>query len=156
MELLQVLAAALTGTLLNLLRLCLILVPVLILIEVSRYYRVIERIAAKVQGALRLLTLPPEAAFPLLVGIIFGIVFGAALIIDSAREGRLSKRDLILIGVFLSISHAVVEDTFIYSAFGANPAVLLLTRTGMAVIITRLAAFLIDRRTVPEIKDGTA
>lgn len=144
MEIIILLVETILATLLSIGRIALLLIPVLILIEIARHYQVIEKITGKVKGALQLLTLPQEAAFPLLAGIFFGIVLGSALIIEYAREGYLKKRDLLLIGIFLSISHSIVEDTFILAVFGANPLVVLGTRTILAVIITRLAASLID------------
>lgn len=145
MEIATLLITTITETLLNIAQLALLLVPILIAIEIARHYQVIEKITGKTKGALRFLLLPQEAALPLLAGIFFGIVFGSALIIDYAKEGFLKKRDLLLIGIFLSISHSVVEDTFIFAVFGANPLVLITTRTILAIIITRLAASLIDR-----------
>ncbi len=145
MEIATLLITTITETLLSIAQLALLLVPILIVIEIARHYQVIEKITGKTKGALRFLTLPQEAALPLLAGIFFGIVFGSALIIDYAKEGFLKKRDLLLIGIFLSISHSVVEDTFIFAVFGANPLVLITTRTFLAIIITRLAASLIDR-----------
>jgi len=144
MEILILLAETIAATLLSIGRIALLLIPILVLIEIARHYLLIEKITGKVKGALQFLTLPQEAAFPLLAGIFFGIVLGSALIIEYAREGYLKKRDLLLIGIFLSISHSIVEDTFILAVFGANPLIVLGTRTILAIIITRLAASLID------------
>lgn len=144
MEILTLLAETVFSTLQSIARIALLLVPIMILIEIARHYRVIEKITGRIKGILQFLTLPEEAAFPLLGGIFFGIVLGSALIIDYAREGYLKKRDLLLIGIFLSISHSIVEDTFILAVFGANPLVILGTRTFLAIIITRLAAYVLD------------
>lgn len=147
MEIVYLLAETILNTLLSIARLALFLIPVLILIEIARHYQVIEKITGRVKKALQFLTLPQEAAFPLLAGMLFGIVLGSALIIDYAREGYLKRRDLLLIGIFLSISHSIIEDTFILAVFGANPLVLVSTRTVLAIIITRIAASLIDHFT---------
>ncbi len=144
MDIVLLLIETITDTIISIARLALFLIPVLILIELARHYQVIEKITGRVKGALRFLTLPQEAAFPLLGGIFFGIVLGSALIIDYAREGYLKKRDLLLIGIFLSISHSIVEDTLIFSVFGANPVIMLGTRTILAIVITRIAASIID------------
>lgn len=144
MDLILLLIETITDTIISIARLALFLIPVLILIELARHYQVIEKITGRAKGALRFLTLPQEAAFPLLGGIFFGIVLGSALIIDYARDGYLKKRDLLLIGIFLSISHSIVEDTLIFSVFGANPVIMLGTRTILAIIITRIAAYIID------------
>ncbi len=145
MEVITLLFNTIIETLISIARLALILIPILIMIEIARHYQVIEKLTDKVKGALRFLTLPREAAFPMLAGIFFGIVLGAALIIEYSREGYLNKRDLLLIGIFLSICHSAVEDTFIFAVFGANPVVLLTTRIILAVVITRAAAYWLDR-----------
>ncbi len=144
MDILLLLIETIADTIISIARLALFLIPILILIELARHYQVIEKITGRVKGFLRFLTLPQEAAFPLLGGIFFGIVLGSALIIDYARNGYLKKRDLLLIGIFLSISHSIVEDTLIFSVFGANPVIMLGTRTILAIVITRIAASVID------------
>lgn len=145
MEIISLLINNIIESLTSIAQLSLILIPILIMIEIARHYQVIEKMTDKIKGALRFLTLPGEAAFPMLAGIFFGIVLGAALIIEYSREGYLNKRDLLLIGVFLSICHSVVEDTLIFAVFGANPVVLLTTRLILAIIITRAVAYLLDR-----------
>ncbi len=145
MEIISLLFNTIINSLSSIAQLALILIPILVMIEIARHYQVIEKLTDKVKGILRFLTLPKEAAFPMLAGIFFGIVLGAALIIEYSREGYLNKRDLLLIGIFLSICHSVVEDTFIFAVFGANPVVLLTTRIILAVIITRAVACWLDR-----------
>lgn len=129
--------------------------------EIARHYNLLESLSKKIKRVLDFLTLPLEAAFPLLVGLCFGIVYGSALIVDYAREGYLGKRDLLLIGIFLSIGHSLVEDTLIFSAFGANPLLIILIRFSLAFLITRLAAVVIDyfssrNREKQEIKKATS
>ena len=96
MDIVLLLAETISSTLLSIGRLALLLIPVIILIEITRYFRVIERITGRVKGTMQLLlTLPQEEVFPLMAGMFFGIVLGSALIIDYAREGYLKKRDLL-------------------------------------------------------------
>ncbi|MFO8191426.1 MAG: nucleoside recognition protein [Bacillota bacterium] len=145
MEVINLIFQTAAESLLSIGRIALYLIPILILIELARYFQIIEKITGRIKGALNFLTLPQEAAFPLLGGMFFGIILGSALIIEYAREGYLKKRDFMLIGIFLSISHSIIEDTFIFAVFGANPVVLLGVRTILAILITRGAAFLLDR-----------
>jgi hypothetical protein len=153
MDLILLLINTAAASILNIGRIALLLVPVLIAIEIARHYQIIEKVTGRVKGLMHLLTLPQEAALPLLAGLFFGIVLGSALIIDYSREGYLKKRDLILIGIFLSISHSIFEDTFIFAVFGANPLVILVTRTILAIMITRAAASLIDFFAAKKLKD---
>lgn len=128
----------------TILRIALFLIPIMIAVEIAHHYNLLGLLSGRIKGVLNFLTLPLEAAFPLLVGAFFGIVYGSALIVDYAREGHLGKRDLLLIGIFLSISHSLVEDTLIFTAFGANPLVIILIRFALAILLTRLAAYGMD------------
>lgn len=141
---LVVLKNGLTGGVLTILRIALILTPIMVAVELARHYNILEALSGKIKGILDFLTLPVEAAFPLLVGALFGIIYGSALIVDYAREGHLGKRELLLIGIFLSISHSMIEDTLIFSAFGANPLIIVFIRLSLALLLTRLAAYGID------------
>ena len=141
--LLTVLKESLLGGAGTILRIALFLIPIMVVAEIAHHYNLLGCFR-KIEIALGFLTLPLEAAFPLLVGAFFGIVYGSALIVDYAREGHLAKRDLLLIGIFLSISHSLVEDTLIFTAFGANPLVIIAIRFCLAVLLTRLAAYAID------------
>lgn len=150
---LTILQNGLTGGFLTVLRIALFLIPIMIAVEICRHYNILELFSKRIKGLLDFLTLPLEAALPLLVGLCFGIVYGSALIVDYAREGYLKKRDLLLIGIFLSISHSLIEDTLIFSAFGANPLLIVLIRFSLALLLTRLAAWgadLLSGRRDPE------
>jgi spore maturation protein SpmB len=134
------------ASLLNIARICLILVPVMIFIEIARQYRVLEIISDWIKPFMHFLSLPKEAAFPLLAALLFGIVLGSAVIIEYSREGFLNKRDLLLTGIFMCICHSIMEDTFIFATVGANPLIFPTFRLILAVLITRLAAAFLDYR----------
>lgn len=140
------------GPLVSIARICMIMIPVMIFIEVARHYKILDAISRRIKPFMRLLTLPQEAAFPLLAALLFGIVLGSALIIEYSREGFLQKRDLLLTGVFMSICHSVIEDTLIFASLGANPLIFPAFRLGLAILITRLAAALIDYHSSRKLK----
>jgi hypothetical protein len=93
-----------------------------------------------IQPVMQRLSLSSRAAFPLLAGFFLGIVFGSGVIISFANDGTLTKRDLMLILIFLGICHSIVEDTLIFAALGANWWVLLSCR----FVLAALAAFAVS------------
>ncbi|HHX87721.1 MAG TPA: nucleoside recognition protein [Firmicutes bacterium] len=127
-------------------RIALIVIPLITLMELARHFGLFEVLQGRIGVVARLLKLPPQAAFPLLVGIFFGLVYGAALIIEYIREGYLTSRDVTVLTIFMGLNHSMIEDTALFTAVGANPAVLVLVRLLIAVICTRLAARLLDSR----------
>ena len=75
---------------------------------------------------------------PLLTGIIIGLTYGAGVIIHSMRSTDITKREAFLILLYLSICHAVIEDTLIFVVIGANGVILLLARFSLATFLTYL------------------
>ncbi len=125
-------------------KVALIVIPVITLMELAHHYKLLDLVQGRIGGVMRVLKLPPRAAFPLLIGIFFGLVYGAALIIEYIREGYLTPRDVTVLTIFLSLNHSMIEDTALFTAVGANPAVLLLFRLLIAIICARLAARILD------------
>ena len=151
--LLDILKVSITQSIYTILFLAAILLPILISLEYVRHYSLLERISGHFNWLTRILTLPPEALLPLLIGLFVGIFLGAAVIIEYAREGLLQKRDLLLIGIFLAINHSIIEDNLLLAALGANLPILLITRFLLAFLVTRAAAFYIDKK---ELKNNRA
>jgi hypothetical protein len=69
-----------------------------------------------------------------------GLAFGGGLIIQQVKELAISKRELFLSLSFLSIFHAVIEDTLLFLAFGADIWVILVFRGIFAVIVIAILA----------------
>ncbi|MCX8022839.1 MAG: hypothetical protein N2745_08720 [Syntrophorhabdaceae bacterium] len=75
---------------------------------------------------------------PLITGIIIGLTYGAGVIIHSIRASNMGKKEAFLILLFLSICHAMIEDTLIFVVIGANGFVLIVFRFALAIILTYL------------------
>jgi hypothetical protein len=100
-----------------------IIIPIMIILEIARDLKILDRVGERLAPALKFLGMSKEAASLLMVGLGFGISYGAGVIIEAARSGRLSWQDLFLLNLFLSICHAVVEDTALFMAVGADGVV---------------------------------
>lgn len=75
---------------------------------------------------------------PLITGIIIGLTYGAGVIIHSIRTSNIGKKESFLILLFLSICHAIIEDTLIFVVIGANGFILIAFRFVLAIILTYL------------------
>jgi hypothetical protein len=105
--------------------------------------RLLDRAAGFLQPVMQRLKLSNRAAYPLLAGLFLGIVFGSGIIISFARDGSLTKRDLMLVLVFLGICHSVIEDTVVFIALGANWWVLISARFVLAALAAFAVSFLV-------------
>lgn len=127
------------GSLKLVLDVAVIVIPIMVVLEILKELHWLDRVAGWLAPALSRIHLSRAAALPLLVGLIFGIAYGAGVIIAAAREGELSRRDLQLLSLFLVLNHAIIEDTLLFARIGANGWLLLTARTLMAIVVTWMA-----------------
>ena len=115
-----------------------ILIPLLIGLEFMRQTKALNWLTDKVNPATSRLGFSKEALVPLLAGFLFGISYGAGVLIPEARSKLISKQQVFLVAVFLALCHAVVEDTLLFVAVGANGWYLFFSRLILAVVFTYL------------------
>jgi len=123
-----------------------IIIPLMIVLALLTDSRLLDRGVVFIQPVMQRLSLSSRAAFPLLAGFFLGIVFGSGVIISFANDGTLTKRDLILVLIFLGICHSIVEDTLIFAALGANWWVLISCRFVLAALATFAVSFVLPSR----------
>ena len=117
-----------------------IIIPLMLGLALLKDSRLLDRAAGLIQPVMQRLTLSNNAAYPLLAGLFLGIVFGSGVILSFARDGSLTKRDLVLVLAFLGICHSIIEDTVVFMALGANWWVLISAR----FLLAALAAFTVS------------
>jgi hypothetical protein len=76
---------------------------------------------------------------PLITGIVIGLTYGAGVIIHSIKDHNIARREAFLILLFLSVCHAIFEDTLIFVIIGANGLVLVIARLVLAFVLTYCA-----------------
>jgi len=120
-----------------------IIIPLMLGLALLRDSRLLDRAAGFLQPVMQRLKLSDRAAYPLLAGLFLGIVIGSGVIIAFANDGRLAKRDLMLVLVFLGICHSIIEDTVIFIALGANGWILFSVRFFLAALAAFAVSFLL-------------
>lgn len=76
------------------------------------------------------------------VGILLGLTFGGGLIIAAVKENKFSKRSLFLALACLSLSHALIEDTALMLAIGADIWVVLVGRVIFTMVVIAIIAWI--------------
>lgn len=122
-----------------------IIMPLMIALELFRYYGLLARIARLLEPITRRIGFGHDSVYPLLAGIVFGISYGGGVLIGEANKGRVVKDQAFLVAVFLAICHALVEDTFLFVLQGANGWIVILTRFILAIMVTAITATMIKR-----------
>ena len=117
-----------------------IVVPLITLLEWAQRQRWFTQMVNSIQPLFRPLGFRQNALFPLLTGLIFGISYGAGVLIPQARSGELDPKQIFLVASFLGICHALVEDTLLFVAVGASAWILPCTRFAVALILVSALA----------------
>jgi hypothetical protein len=105
-----------------------IVTPIIALMELLRLYKLLDPLLNPLHRLFGWMRIRKESVVALFVGIIFGIAYGGGVLLEEKRSGALNRRDALLVGIFLSLSHALVEDTLLFVAVGADWVVVLLAR----------------------------
>ena len=111
-------------------------------------YGVIRIVAKSLKPLLAFFGLPAKTAFLWIVANILGLAYGAAVMIDESKSGKISRRDIDLLNTHISISHSNFEDLFLVCSIGAVWYILLISRWIMSFILVweqRLEYFIAHR-----------
>ncbi len=130
----------LNGVVSMVLTLLAILVPLFIVIEVLVYFNLIEKLAKKMTWFAKLIKTEEKAIFPLLVGLVMGVTYGAGTLIELNKKEPLSQRDFTIIGIFMYMCHGLIETVVIFAVIGANIWVISIGRLLIALVITMVLA----------------
>lgn len=136
----EILLAGLQAAVSGIIQLAVIVIPVMLMIQILKDIGVLERFAQLMRPFMRPLGIAPRGAVTMAGGLVFGLAFGAGVIIEQVREQKFTRRELTLMILFLCACHAVVEDTLIFIPLGINVLPLLLIRLGTAILLTLLIA----------------
>lgn len=88
---------------------------------------------------------PDMVAFYGMVGNTLGLAYGSAVLMDYARQGKLTGTEADLLNYHLAISHSQLEDPLLFAVLGLPVVWLIVPRILLAFIVVwlkRLADFI--------------
>lgn len=145
MNLIEIIKEGTVGSFSSVLNIAKIVIPLMVAIQILKDLNILDKLSHKMKPLAKFLGISEDSTFPLIIGLILGLAYGAGVIINSTKEGNLNKKDLYLVVIFLVACHSVFEDTLLFVAIGANGWLLLGIRTIVAVVLTSLTARYIGR-----------
>lgn len=134
------LMAWLQGTLFSLVLTFIVIVALVVVLDVLERLGITRRITTLMMPVLRASGLDARVAPVTTVGVLLGLTYGGALIIDEARRQNFSPRTRFLALTWLSLSHALIEDTLLIVALGADIWVVLVGRVLLTLAVVSILA----------------
>jgi spore maturation protein SpmB len=126
------------------------LVPLFVVIQVLKDSGWLAKLSGWMRPVLAPLRLPGDAALPVAAGLAVGLTYGSGIILQTAEEGRLTRNELTVTCVFVGVCHAVIEETILFSAVGANGLLLLAIRVAAGLLFGYGASWLLLRRSATQ------
>ncbi|SDH66044.1 nucleoside recognition domain-containing protein [Alteribacillus bidgolensis] len=132
----------LTSAIMGVVQLALVVIPIMVFIQVMKDLNWLQVFSKWMSPFTKMLGIRENTSTTLASGIIFGLAFGAGVMIQAIKEDNVKKKDLYLVFIFLVACHAVIEDTLIFIPLGIPVLPLLLIRLVTAVLLTILIAYI--------------
>lgn len=112
-----------------------IVIPLMIVLEIADNNGLLQKLNRILARPFRALGLSEEGAFPVVVAMVFGLTYGSGVIINHVRTGQVTAKEATVIGTFIAIAHALIEDTILFMALGAPLFFLLIPRLALAYVM---------------------
>lgn len=129
-----------------LLKIVVIILIIMISIEILKAIGFLKWFNKVVYFFTKHLGISENASFPLMVGVLIGITYGAGAILFSYKQGDMNKKDVILVSVFLLLCHAIFEDTLLFAAFGSLTWLVIIIKLFVASLLTFITHQIIKRK----------
>ncbi|MDT8858740.1 hypothetical protein N0O92_00765 [Alkalihalobacillus sp. MEB130] len=134
-----------TSATIGILQLAMIVIPLMIVVQVMKEKNWLSFVSKAMAPFTKMLGIKENTSTTLASGLLFGLAFGAGVMIQAAKEDGVAKKDLYLVFIFLVACHAVVEDTLIFIPLGIPVWPLLLIRVVTAILLTMAIAYIWNR-----------
>ena len=118
-----------------------IIVTLMITLEIMKNYNLIDRIVRVMAPVLKVLGLGKQTGFMWLTAATFGLTYGAAVIVEEAKEGNLSKDELERLHLSMGINHSMIEDPALFLSLGLSIFWMCVPRVAAAIIAVQLLIF---------------
>ncbi|MBS4208401.1 nucleoside recognition domain-containing protein [Bacillus sp. FJAT-50079] len=117
-------------------QLAMIVIPLMVGIQLLKDYQWLGAFSRMMAPFTKLLGMKENTSTTMAAGLIFGLSYGAGVMLQAVKEDGVSKKDITLAFVFLVTCHAVIEDTLIFLPLGIPVLPLLIIRLITAIALT--------------------
>lgn len=122
------------------LKMFIIIMGLMILLGIMKSFNMINHIVRAIKPLLKTMGLNQRVGILWLTAAIFGIAYGAAVIVEEAKEGNFSKQELEKLHISIGINHSMIEDPVLFLSFVLNPIWLWIPRILAAIVAVHLFA----------------
>ena len=124
-----------------------IVLGLLVLMDVLKAIGAIGLLNRCLRPLLRIVGVESQLAPIATTGVLLGLVYGSALMLEEVRSKNYSARAVFTAMMLVCLMHALIEDTLVVMAIGANVWIVLVGRVPFALLFVYLAIKLSGKST---------
>jgi len=115
-----------------------IIMVLMILLEMMKIFNWIHHIVKMINPLLKTMGLNRRVGILWLTATVFGLAYGGAVIVEEAKQGDITRKELEKLHLSIGINHSMVEDPALFLSLGLSAFWLWMPRVIMAVIAVHL------------------
>jgi hypothetical protein len=122
-----------------------IIMAIMIALESLTWLGWTDRMFNVSRPLMKIIGLSDKAVMLWVTAVVFGLMYGGAVIQEKAKQGDLAKAELEHLHISIGINHSMVEDPALFMALGLNGLLMLVPKLVMAMLVVhifRLAEYL--------------
>jgi hypothetical protein len=110
-----------------------IIMGIMIVLECLRWLEWDRYLYGFFKPFMKVLGLSDRTVILWVTAVLFGLMYGSAVILEKSKEGNLTRSELERLHISIGINHSMVEDPALYMALGINAFWLLVPKLFMAI-----------------------
>ncbi len=114
-----------------------IIMFIMILLQIAKSCGWIARLERIIRPVTRVLGFSSSLATIYVAGIVFGIMYGGAVIIEEEKKEHLDRQEIRYLHASLGINHSMIEDPALFVMLGVNLLWLWIPRLLMAIAVVQ-------------------
>ena len=115
-----------------------IIMALMILLGIMKSFNIIHHIVRVISPVLKAMGLNQKVGILWITAAVFGIAYGAVVIVEEAKEGNFDRQELEKLHISIGINHSMVEDPALFLTLGLNAFWLWVPRLLTAVLAVHL------------------
>lgn len=136
-------------------QLAIIVIPLMVFIQFLKDLQWLNKFSKTMAPVTKALGMKENTSTTMAAGLMFGLAYGAGVMIQAVQEDGVSKKDVTLAFIFLVACHAIVEDTLVFVPLGIPVWPLFLIRLGVAIALTLIVGTIWKRSGLLKRKEAT-
>jgi hypothetical protein len=112
-----------------------VVAALLVLMDALKKIGLIDILNSMLRPLLGLVGIERQLAPVATTGVLLGVVYGGALMLDEVRSGEYTKRSIFSAMLLVCLVHALIEDTLVLLAIGANIWIILIGRVLFSIVL---------------------